>query len=175
VPATPAIDVYCAREPAGTLARSDIHAGEFLFEYASSCPKKNAVSLTMPVVRDQYDSMNTVPPIFEMNLPEGALLEKLRLRFAKAIPNFDDLHLLEIVGQSQIGRLRYARTGTELSLPTCEPCRHGGTPTANFPVRGSTYAPSCPCVWRSDRNPIPFKEGWVRKRMRQGGFACFER
>ena len=32
----------------------------------------------MPVIRDQYDSMNTVLPIFEMNLPEGALLEKLR-------------------------------------------------------------------------------------------------
>jgi serine/threonine-protein kinase HipA len=55
-----------------------------------------------------------------MNLPEGALLEKLRLRFAKAIPNFDDLHLLEIVGQSQIGRLRYARTGTELAEPGTE-------------------------------------------------------
>jgi serine/threonine-protein kinase HipA len=120
VPPNPAIDVYCAREPAGTLARSDLHAGEFLFEYAADCSRKNAVSLTMPVVRDQYDSMNTVLPIFEMNLPEGALLEKLRLRFAKAIPHFDDLHLLEIVGQSQIGRLRYARAGTELAEPGME-------------------------------------------------------
>jgi serine/threonine-protein kinase HipA len=120
VPPAPAIDVYCAREPAGILARSDIHAGEFLFEYAAGCSNNNAVSLTMPVVRDQYDSMNTVPPIFEMNLPEGALLEKLRLRFAKAIPHFDDLHLLEIVGQSQIGRLRYARAGTALAEPGTE-------------------------------------------------------
>jgi serine/threonine-protein kinase HipA len=64
--------------------------------------------------------MNTVPPIFEMNLPEGALLEKLRLRFAKTIAHFDDLHLLEIVGQSQIGRLRYARTETELAVPGAE-------------------------------------------------------
>jgi serine/threonine-protein kinase HipA len=100
-----------------------MHAGEFLFEYLSSCSKQDAVSLTMPVVRDQYDSMNTVPPIFEMNLPEGALLEKLRLRFAKAIPNFDDLHLLEIVGQSQIGRLRYARAGTSLDEPATENLR----------------------------------------------------
>ena len=120
MPPTPAVDVYCAGQPAGTLARSDVHDGEFLFEYLASCPKKNAVSLTMPVVRDQYDSMNTVPPIFEMNLPEGALLEKLRLRFAKTIPNFDDLHLLEIVGQSQIGRLRYARAGTNLPEPGTE-------------------------------------------------------
>ena len=120
MPSVPAIDVYCAGQSAGTLARSDIHAGEFLFGYVPTCPTTHAVSLTMPVIRDQYDSMNTVLPIFEMNLPEGALLEKLRLRFAKAIANFDDLHLLEIVGQSQIGRLRYTRAGTNLSEPGTE-------------------------------------------------------
>jgi serine/threonine-protein kinase HipA len=70
------------------------------------------VSLTMPVVRDQYDSMNGLLPIFEMNLPEGALLERLRMQFAKLIPNFDSLELLGVVGQSQIGRLRYAVSGT---------------------------------------------------------------
>jgi serine/threonine-protein kinase HipA len=74
----------------------------------------------MPVVRDQYDSMSTVHPVFEMNLPEGALLEKLRLRFAKAIPDFDDLALLEIVGQSQIGRLRYTRPGSQPEEPAAE-------------------------------------------------------
>ena len=118
--ASPALDVYCADQRAGALLRSDVHEGEFLFDYAADCPRKNAVSLTMPVVRDQYDSMNTVHPIFEMNLPEGALLEKLRLRFAKAIPNFDDLALLEIVGQSQIGRLRYASAGAKLTEPATE-------------------------------------------------------
>jgi serine/threonine-protein kinase HipA len=120
VPPKPALDVYCAEQRTGVLARSDVHEGDFLFGYVADCPTKNAVSLTMPVVRDQYDSMNTVHPIFEMNLPEGALLEKLRLRFAKAIPNFDDLALLEIVGQSQIGRLRYARAGTNLAEPATE-------------------------------------------------------
>lgn len=120
MPPTPALDVYCADERTGALARSDVHEGDFLFGYVAGCPPKNAVSLTMPVVRDQYDSMNTVHPIFEMNLPEGALLEKLRLRFAKVIPNFDDLALLEIVGQSQIGRLRYARPGASLAEPAAE-------------------------------------------------------
>jgi serine/threonine-protein kinase HipA len=47
-------------------------------------------------------------PIFEMNLPEGALRERLRLQFAKAVPEFDDLDLLQIVGSSQIGRLCYS-------------------------------------------------------------------
>jgi serine/threonine protein kinase HipA of HipAB toxin-antitoxin module len=55
--------------------------------------------------------MNGLMPIFEMNLPEGALLERLRMQFAKIIPNFDSLDLLAVVGQSQIGRLRYAATG----------------------------------------------------------------
>ena len=116
----PALDVYCAERRTGTLARSDVHEGDFLFGYVADCPAENAVSLTMPVVRDQYDSMNTVHPIFEMNLPEGSLLEKLRLRFAKVIPSFDDLALLEIVGQSQIGRLRYTRAGADLAEPAAE-------------------------------------------------------
>ncbi len=47
-------------------------------------------------------------PIFEMNLPEGAHRQQLRLRFAKAIPEFDDLDPLRIVGTSQVGRLRHA-------------------------------------------------------------------
>jgi serine/threonine-protein kinase HipA len=120
VPPVPALDVYCGGRRVGALANSDLHEGEFLFSYAPDCPREDAVSLTMPVVRDQYDSMNTVHPIFEMNLPEGALLEKLRLRFAKAIPGFDDLVLLEIVGCSQIGRLRYTRAGTPLADPAIE-------------------------------------------------------
>jgi serine/threonine-protein kinase HipA len=53
------------------------------------------------------------------NLPEGALKERLSHQFAKAIPEFDDLDLLSIVGSSQIGRLRYS-TGEQLAedVPT---------------------------------------------------------
>jgi serine/threonine-protein kinase HipA len=46
-------------------------------------------------------------PIFEMNLPEGALRERLRLAFAKATGSFDEFDLLSIVGRSQVGRIRY--------------------------------------------------------------------
>jgi serine/threonine-protein kinase HipA len=42
-----------------------------------------------------------------MNLPEGALRERLRLAFAKATGTFDDLDLLSIVGRSQLGRVRF--------------------------------------------------------------------
>lgn len=107
------VDVFCADRLAGRLHRSDVDGDTILFAYGKGCPPEDAVSLTMPVVSDQYDSMGTVHPIFEMNLPEGVLLEKLRLMFAKALPGFDDLALLSIVGRSQIGRLRYAEPGAK--------------------------------------------------------------
>jgi serine/threonine-protein kinase HipA len=111
VPSSPKLDVYAGERSAGILARSQIQEDAFLFGYAPDCRDQDAVSLTMPVVRDQYDSMNGLLPIFEMNLPEGALLERLRIQFAKLIPHFDSLDLLAIVGQSQIGRLRHAASG----------------------------------------------------------------
>jgi len=46
-------------------------------------------------------------PVFEMNLPEGVLRERLRLAFAKATGTFDQFDLLSIVGRSQVGRIRY--------------------------------------------------------------------
>jgi serine/threonine-protein kinase HipA len=48
-----------------------------------------------------------LPPIFEMNLPEGVLRERLRLAFAKATGTFDEFDLLGVVGRSQVGRIRY--------------------------------------------------------------------
>ena len=67
-----------------------------------------AVSMTMPVRIQSWDSKFGLLPIFEMNLPEGALRERLTRRFAKATGTFDDFDLLTIVGRTQIGRLRYS-------------------------------------------------------------------
>ena len=50
-----------------------------------------------------------------MNLPEGALREHLRRRFAKAVGTFDDYDLLGIVGRTQIGRIRYSALDSDLS------------------------------------------------------------
>ena len=102
-----ALEVFVATKVAGSLYRSDVEPDEFLFEYSGHCASDDAVSLTMPLSRAPYDSMGSVHPIFEMNLPEGALLERLRTLFAKTVPHLDNLGLLEIVGRSQIGRLRY--------------------------------------------------------------------
>ncbi|MBU2605194.1 MAG: type II toxin-antitoxin system HipA family toxin [Alphaproteobacteria bacterium] len=77
------------------------------FAYAAEAGPADAVSITMPVRLASWDSDFGLAPIFEMNLPEGALRERLRMAFAKATGSFDDLDLLAIVGRSQVGRLRY--------------------------------------------------------------------
>lgn len=77
------------------------------FAYAQGALPEDAVSLTMPVRLASWDTEFGLAPIFEMNLPEGALRERLRMAFAKATGTFDDLDLLAIVGRSQVGRLRY--------------------------------------------------------------------
>jgi serine/threonine-protein kinase HipA len=100
--------VFVDKQPVGAIARSDVNADTFLFGYREGAAANNAVSLTMPIRADQYDSMAGLLPLFEMNLPEGALRERLHHQFAKTIAEFDDLDLLQIVGSSQIGRLRYS-------------------------------------------------------------------
>jgi serine/threonine-protein kinase HipA len=70
--------------------------------------------MTMPVRLASWDTPLGVAPIFEMNLPEGALRERLRLAFAKATGTFDDLDLLTIAGRSQIGRVRFTGANEEL-------------------------------------------------------------
>jgi len=46
-------------------------------------------------------------PVFQMNLPEGALLTAIKNALAK-IARMDELTLLRIVGANQIGRNRFA-------------------------------------------------------------------
>jgi serine/threonine-protein kinase HipA len=68
----------------------------------------------MPVRLPSWNFQYGLAPIFEMNLPEGVLRERLRLAFAKAAGTFDEFDLLGIVGRSQIGRIRY--TGQQEQL-----------------------------------------------------------
>src|SRR6266853_1463209 len=77
------------------------------FAYLPGAPARRAVSVTMPVRLPSWDTRFGLPPIFEMNLPEGVLRERLRLAFAKATGTFDEFDLLGIVGRSQVGRIRY--------------------------------------------------------------------
>lgn len=99
------IRVWSDDVTAGLLDRHGARGATFVYE--PSADERRAVSLTMPVRLASWDNAWGIHPIFEMNLPEGFLREKLRLTFAKAIGAFDDLDLLAVVGRSQIGRLRY--------------------------------------------------------------------
>src|SRR5579859_335475 len=85
------------------------------FSYDPSLDADGAVSMTMPVRLASWGQDWGLHPIFEMNLPEGVLRERLRLGFAKALGAFDDLDLLAIVGRSQIGRLCYTAPDSDLS------------------------------------------------------------
>ena len=107
----PPLYVFAGTQLTGSLNHSDLEADTILFAYQRNARPEWAVSVTMPPRADQYDSVAGLLPIFEMNLPEGSLKERLRMQFAKTIAQFDDLDLLAIVGASQIGRLRYVHQG----------------------------------------------------------------
>src|SRR5215467_13642576 len=77
------------------------------FAYVPATPPAHAVSVTMPVRLPSWSVTFGLLPIFEMNLPEGFLRERLRLAFAKATGTFDECDLLLVVGRSQVGRIRY--------------------------------------------------------------------
>ena len=85
-----------------------------VFAYMQDAAPHRAVSITMPVRLQSWDTALGLAPIFEMNLPEGALREGLRLRFAKATGSFDDFDLLSVVGRTQLGRLRYSGVEDQL-------------------------------------------------------------
>jgi serine/threonine-protein kinase HipA len=85
--------------------------GQYVFAYHPETSSPYAVSLTMPV-RLQSWSEQALHPIFQMNLPEGAMLIAVRQAIAK-IARTDDLSLLRILGGSQIGRNRFSPPGEE--------------------------------------------------------------
>src|SRR5690348_16638310 len=99
------IKVWTDAAEAGLLDRASARGSTFVYQPAA--PPARAVSVTMPVRLPSWDVQFGLLPIFEMNLPEGVLRERLRLAFAKATGTFDEFDLLGIVGRSQVGRLRY--------------------------------------------------------------------
>lgn len=106
------IRIWTDAAEAGLLDRLGPRGSTFL--YQPGTPSVRGVSVTMPVRLSSWDQSYGLPPIFEMNLPEGILRERLRLAFAKATGTFDEFDLLTIVGRSQVGRIRY--TGEKETL-----------------------------------------------------------
>ena len=98
------IKIWTDAAEAGMLGRH--HERGSTFAYLAGVSPSRAVSVTMSVRLESWSTPFGLLPIFEMNLPEGVLRERLRLTFAKATGTFDEFDLLSIVGRSQIGRIR---------------------------------------------------------------------
>src|SRR5216683_2814953 len=99
------IKVWTDAAEAGLLDRQGERGSTFA--YMPGAAPARVVSVTMPVRLESWTVPFGLLPIFEMNLPEGVLRERLRLAFAKATGTFDEFDLLGIVGRSQVGRIRY--------------------------------------------------------------------
>ena len=106
------IKVWTDAAEAGLLDRHATRGSSFV--YLPDVARARSVSVTMPVRLPSWDVQFGLTPIFEMNLPEGVLRERLRLAFAKATGTFDEFDLLGIVGRSQVGRIRYTSQKEQL-------------------------------------------------------------
>jgi len=99
------IKVWSDAAEAGLLDRYSERGSTFA--YLPGVRSEREVSVTMPLRLESWSAPFGLLPVFEMNLPEGVLRERLRLAFAKATGTFDEFDLLSIVGRSQVGRIRY--------------------------------------------------------------------
>src|ERR1700760_1229336 len=99
------IKVWTDAAEAGMLDRHNTRGSALV--YPPGVRGERAVSVYLPARAACYNAAFGLLPIFEMNLPEGVLRERLRLAFAKATGTFDDFDLLSVVGRSQVGRIRY--------------------------------------------------------------------
>lgn len=94
--------VYLNKEHSGNLTFED---NQYIFNYLENA--KDLVSLTMPIRNASWNS-KVLHPIFQMNLPEGALKDAIKNHFAK-IQNIDDLNLLKIIGPYMLGRVKFEK------------------------------------------------------------------
>jgi len=103
-----AITVDTPQGHSGMLA--NLSPDQFSFRYAPAASERTAVCLSMPVRYADYPHTG-LHPIFQMNLPEGFVLEALRNRFAKSSP-LSPMLLLAMTGRNEpIGRLRIDMAG----------------------------------------------------------------
>ena len=70
----------------------------------------------MPVRTESYGWDDTLHPIFQMNLPEGYLLQVLQEQFGPQITG-SPMALLSVVGRNMVGRIQVAAPGANLEEP----------------------------------------------------------
>lgn len=90
--------------PEGSSGAVLTSAGDYLFRYDAEAARSAEISLLMPVRAEEYRHRE-LHPIFQMNLPEGFVLELLRNRLAK-VAQVDPMLLLALSGSSSpVGRV----------------------------------------------------------------------
>jgi serine/threonine-protein kinase HipA len=92
--------------------------GDFksVLAYLPDVAPENLVSLTMPVRTESYVWDDQLHPIFQMNLPEGYLLQVLQEEFGPHI-GASSVALLSVIGRNMVGRLQVAPPGAALDEP----------------------------------------------------------
>nr|WP_315240624.1 type II toxin-antitoxin system HipA family toxin [uncultured Albidiferax sp.] len=92
--------------------------GDFksVLTYHPQVAEDDCVSLTMPVRTESYVWDDTLPPVLQMNLPEGYLLQVLQEQFGPHV-GASPLALLSVIGRNMVGRVQVAAAGADLSIP----------------------------------------------------------
>src|SRR5487761_2682641 len=90
-------------------------AGDFksVLAYHAKTASDDFVSLTMPVRTESWSWDDTLPPVLQMNLPEGYLLQVLQEQFGPHV-GASPMALLSVVGRNMVGRLQVAAPGAKL-------------------------------------------------------------
>src|SRR6195952_2332041 len=93
-------------------------AGDFksVLTYRPDTAAHEFVSLTMPVRSESYVWDDQLPPVLQMNLPEGYLLQVLQEQFGPHV-GASPIALLSVIGRNMVGRLQAAAPGAELNEP----------------------------------------------------------
>lgn len=108
------LSVYVLGREVATLEQS----GDFksVLTYHPQVAADDFVSLTMPVRTESYVWDDQLPPVLQMNLPEGYLLQVLQEQFGPHI-GASPIALLSVIGRNMVGRLQVAAPGADLSAP----------------------------------------------------------
>lgn len=84
-----------------------------MLSYHAGTAPEDFISLTMPVRTESWSWDDTLPPVLQMNLPEGYLLQVLQEQFGPRV-GASPMALLSVVGRNVVGRLQVAAPGARL-------------------------------------------------------------
>ena len=94
------LNIFVNQTQTGALSLED---HQYIFNYTNAA--KDLVSLTMPIRSASWKSRE-LHPVFQMNMPEGALRQAIKEHFSK-IEKMDDMGFLRIVGPYVLGRVKF--------------------------------------------------------------------